>query len=183
MMKRLTEMFAEKYPNAWAVAFRTAAGVLRQIPYEPVIEGEGEVDGPDWLVVRPSRIPGANLGLFSTQFVPSGTYLCEYKGTRLTGLQLLRTRDWTYIANYRFDFFIDAREHRHVKGRYLNHNFDPSTWNVGWEYRDGRILQVAIRDIQPDEELYTDYGAEYWENFRHWNGWAGEGGRSDRAGG
>eukprot|EP00960_Hanusia_phi_P029780 748167-Hanusia_phi.AAC.2 len=30
----------------------------------------------------------------------------------------------------------------------------------GWPH----LLLVALRDIEPDEELLTDYGSGYWEN-------------------
>jgi hypothetical protein len=163
-MPNMMMILGEKYPRAFLFAVHKATDILRRFPYQPVIQGGGEVDGPEWLEVRPSRIPNAGNGLFTTQFCAEGTVLCEYKGTRLTGSQLLRTRDWTYIDSYGRQFFIDSREHPRVKGRYINHHFDASKRNVRWAYRDERIFLEASRDIQPDEE--------YWLNHRYWNGWA-----------
>ncbi len=171
-MPNLMMILGEKFPGAFLFTVHKATDFLRLFPYEPAIEGEGEVDGPEWLEVRPSLIPGAGNGLFTTRFCAAGTMLCEYKGTRLTGAQLLRTRDWSYIDTYGRQFFIDARQHPGVKARYVNHHFDPSMRNVRFDYHDGRIFQVATRDIEPEEELYADYGDEYWVNHRYWNGWA-----------
>jgi hypothetical protein len=170
-MPTLAEKFAAKYPKAWMFTFHKAADILRLFPYRPAVEPCDVADDPDWLVVRPSLVSGAGEGLFTTRFCPKGTRLCQYKGTRLTGLQLLRTPNWKYIANYGFDFFLDAREHPEVKARFVNHHFDPASRNVDAEYVDGNIYFFATRDIEPNEELYLDYGEEYWANHKYWNGY------------
>ena len=170
LIRNLVKFLSEKFPALWVVVYRTASRLLRHFPYQPLGEGAGIEDGPDWLVVRPSLIANAGDGLFTTRFCPAGTVLCEYKGTKLTGLQLLRTPDWTYVYNYEFEFWIDPQHHPGVKARYINDNFDPSKLNVTWAARDGKVYLEATRDIVPGEELYVEYGAEYWENHEFQKG-------------
>ncbi len=168
-VSKFIEFVNQKFPTVFPFVFRRTSRFLRHFfPYNPTVVEEE--DGAEWLVVRPSLIPEAGNGLFVTQFCPAGTVLCEYKGTRLTGLQLLRTRDWTYIACYKFDFWIDAKYHPKVKARFINHHFDPSKRNVRWDERDGRVFYVAERDILPEEELYSDYTDEHFENKRYFDG-------------
>lgn len=164
---KIANFIVTKFPISYNFAYRRVGRICHLFPYRPILEGQGEVDGAEWLVVRPSLIPDAGNGLFVTQFCAKGTVLCEYRGTKLSQLQMLRTVDWTYCANYGCEFWIDAREHLKVKARFINENFDPSKRNVEWAYRDGRIFIEAARDILPGEELYTEYGAEYWKDRRY----------------
>ena len=170
-IRKLQELVGAIVSAADTVTYRWAAQVLRRFPYRPVPEGQGEEeDGAEWLVVRPSRIPNAGEGLFTTQFCAAGFVLCEYKGARLTGLQLLRTPDWTYVCNYDgSNFWIDTKEHLKVKSRYINDNFDPSKRNLRWVLREGRIFLEATRDIFPEEELYVEYGERYWADQKYWD--------------
>jgi hypothetical protein len=168
-MGKLLEFVSATLSAAHTFAYRRAARILRHFPYLPVREGEGEEDDAEWLVVRPSLIPNAGNGLFVTRFCAAGSVLCEYQGTRLTGLQLLRTPDWTYIYCYEYRFWIDAREHPKVKARFINDHFDPSKRNVQWAHRDGRVFLEAARDILPEEELYVEYGDQYWADHAYWH--------------
>ena len=115
-MSKFIEFVDQKFPTVFHFVVRRTSRFLRHFfPYKPTVVGEGEEDGAEWLVVRPSLVPEAGNGLFVTQFCAAGTVLCEYRGTRLTGLQLLRMRDWTYTTCYKCDFWIDAKYHPKVK--------------------------------------------------------------------
>ena len=46
--------------------------------------------------------------------------------------------------------------------RYINHSCRPNAEPVG---RNGGIVIVALRRIEPDEEITYDYGKEYLEYF------------------
>src|SRR5262245_44518749 len=167
-MKTLINLLYSRFPGLWIFIYRTATRILRRFPYRPAHEDGGIVNGPEWLIVRPSLISNAGNGLFTTRYCPAGTVLCEYTGTRLTGLQLLRTPDWTYVYNVHNEYWIDAQDHPGVKARYINDNFDHSKTNVLWVQRDGRIFMEAARDVLPGEELYAQYGQEYWDNHEYW---------------
>ena len=69
--------------------------------------------------------------------------------------------------------FLDRREiSPQGQSGFINHHFDPSKRNVRWDERDGKSFMVAMRDILPEEELYTDYTDEHFENKRYFDGLA-----------
>lgn len=133
--------------------------------YPPPPEGRG---GGESLVVKPSQIPGAGLGLFTTRRHEAHEVLCLYTGERLSRWQLLRTRNTQYLAETA-DGIICPRKHLDIKARYINHHFDPARRNVALAaYRDassvlGRSrICISTRAIEAGEELYLDYGERYW---------------------
>ena len=168
-MQRLVKVIARTFPSALTHAYCTAARLLRRFPHthNQVLTARGN-DGADNLEVRSSLIPDAGMGLFATSVCSRGMILCEYQGTRLNVLQLLRTPDWTYVYNYQYQFWIDAREHLEVKGRFVNDHVNPAKRNVCWVEQNGRVFMQSTRDIFPNEELYVGYGEEYWENQAYW---------------
>jgi SET domain-containing protein len=42
-----------------------------------------------------------------------------------------------------------------------NHSFDANAEYV--EHGDGEIAFMALRDIEPGEEITIDYGSEWWD--------------------
>jgi hypothetical protein len=121
------------------------------------------VDGSPWLEVRPSLISGAGDGLFVTRDIACGEFLCRYIGTRKNLLDVLRTRDRTYLLMRHLNCFLDCKPHPEVVGRYVNHHFDPHCRNVEFDELDGEIWYVATCDIRAGEELFVDYGSFYWQ--------------------
>src|ERR1700722_17401633 len=96
-------------------------------------------------------------------------------GRALTGLCLVATKPikrLAYIVNsrgrrppYRFD--INSRwttdgSPRWNLARYFNHACRPNAKPVG---RNGGIVFVALRRIEPGEEITIDYGKEYLDYF------------------
>lgn len=133
--------------------------------YRPPPEGLG---GGESLVVRPSLIPGAGLGLFATRRHNAYEVLCLYTGERLNRWQQLRSRDTRYFAATAAGIICN-RKYLNIKARYINHHFDPARRNVVLaSYNDaGTVLgrcrfYVSTREIEPGEELYGDYGEMYW---------------------
>jgi hypothetical protein len=120
------------------------------------------------LIIAPSLIPHAGLGCFADRDYQSGEVVCEYTGTVLSTVQMLRTRDWTYMMGLGKDrtgrrVWVDARVHLRVKARYINHHFDASHWNLNLRYLadERKCVLTANRLIRKGEELYFDYGAPY----------------------
>jgi uncharacterized protein len=115
--------------------------------------------------VAPSPVHG--LGLFADQFIPRGTRIWEYSevvdsrfdASRLVGLtekeqdELLKH---SYL-NPSSGLYVVCGD----DARYMNHADDPNTEDVG--YDDGLVngegITVAARDIQPGEEIFSDYRA------------------------
>ncbi len=124
-------------------------------PRRPPIK---EKDQRDKLEVKKS-IDG--LGLFATAPIKKGSFIIEYIGPLLSDDEVDKKggrylfalgKDWT--------IFGTARENI---ARYINHscvrtNCEPVQYAM-------RIKIRATRNIKPGEELYYDYGKEYWDEF------------------
>ncbi|PHJ17411.1 histone lysine set [Cystoisospora suis] len=95
------------------------------------------------LEVRPSLIPSAGLGLFATQFIPEGVWVCEYLGRQLSLREVLREKDRTYvICAGSVNRHIDAKSYLRVYARYINDHFDHSCLNAAFVKRkaEGFVL-------------------------------------------
>jgi SET domain-containing protein len=115
--------------------------------------------------VAPSPVHG--LGLFADQLIPMGTRIwqfdeavdCRFDDSRLAGLsqdeqnELLKH---TYV-NPRTLLYVVCGD----DARYMNHSDDPNTVDIGYDEGlvNGEGITVAARDIQPGEEIFTNYTA------------------------
>jgi hypothetical protein len=127
--------------------------------------------GPD-LLIAPSLIPDAGLGLFTRRPFDEGEQVCVYSGVPLSTLQALRTPDWRYLVGlgkgrHGKRVWIDGRPVTSAVGRYVNHHFDPGMRNIRTEMATAEALWVmrASRPIGAGEELYCDYGRLHWHCF------------------
>lgn len=126
-----------------------------ELPYAPVAVGESA--------------PGMGRGLFATAEVPSGTYLFDYVGESLSESEMFaRYPDakGRYIACIGEAMYIDgADEQKSGMARWINHSQRRA--NVLWrKQRFGpgapAMHFYTLRDIAEGEELFFDYGDEYW---------------------
>jgi SET domain-containing protein len=115
--------------------------------------------------VGPSAVHG--LGLFADQFIPKGTRMWEFDAsvdrrfdeTQLAGLTEAE-RDALLMHCY-----VNPRSGLYVycgdSARYLNHSDEPNCEDVGFDEGivDGEGVTIAARDIQPGEEILSDYKA------------------------
>jgi len=106
----------------------------------------------DHLIVRSSQIHSK--GCYTTRFIPEGAFVVEYTGERITNDdadERYENREDTYL------FGLEDGEHV-IDGdgvaAFINHSCDP---NCESDEIDGRLWIVALRDIQPGEELTYDY--------------------------
>ena len=103
------------------------------------------------------------LGLFAIKAIKRGAYIATYRGRRITTEQA----DWRAArgASYMFElnkrWTIDGSPRWNV-ARYINHSCRPNAKPVG---RKGGIVIVALRQIEPGEEITYDYGREYLKCF------------------
>ncbi|MGC2519966.1 MAG: SET domain-containing protein-lysine N-methyltransferase [Burkholderiales bacterium] len=108
------------------------------------------------ITVRNSNIHGK--GVFATTFIPRGTRIIEYKGTRISE----DAADEKYGGNespHTFLFLLDNRmvidaSHDGNSARWINHS---CAANCETNEENGRMFIDAICDIQPREELTYDY--------------------------
>ena len=130
--------------------------------------GEAAFESVDSCVsLKGSRVHG--LGLFSEQFFKKGEVVCEYIG-ECVSLPVAERREKIYqamrIQDYQFRLddsqIIDATMNGGL-GRYVNHNCNPNCMTkiipgkTPNEKTHRRVLIIALRDIEPREELSYDY--------------------------
>jgi uncharacterized protein len=103
------------------------------------------------------------LGLFATKPIKRGVYIATYRGRRIT----TEEADRREARGARYQFELNKR--RTIDGsprwnlaRYINHSCRPNAKPVG---RRGGIVIVALRRIEPGEEITYDYGRDYVKFF------------------
>mmetsp|Transcript_25932 Transcript_25932/g.36227 ORF Transcript_25932/g.36227 Transcript_25932/m.36227 type:complete len:146 (+) Transcript_25932:108-545(+) len=95
---------------------------------------DGKLPESSSLVVRPSNIKGAGNGLFSKAKFQKGEIVCEYEGTLCTVDELLHENiDHSYILTLDSKISINAKNHVHSFGRYINDNGDSESINAKFE--------------------------------------------------
>jgi uncharacterized protein len=115
-------------------------------------------DQRDKLVVRKSI---AGLGLFATAPIKKGSFIIEYVGPLLTQEEADR-KGGLYLFALGKNWTIDGTA-RSNTARYINHscvgtNCEPIQYA-------NHISIKAKRNIKPGEELFYDYGKEYFDEY------------------
>jgi hypothetical protein len=103
------------------------------------------------------------LGMFSTKPIKRAAYIATYRGWRITTEEADRreARGARYMFELTKQWTIDGSPRWNV-ARYINHSCRPNAKPVG---RKGGIVVVALRRIEPGEEITYDYGREYLDYF------------------
>ncbi|OHA80800.1 MAG: hypothetical protein A2675_01630 [Candidatus Yonathbacteria bacterium RIFCSPHIGHO2_01_FULL_51_10] len=109
------------------------------------------------LVVRRSK---AGLGLFTKEPIKRGAFVIEYTGKVLTRAEA-DEKGGKYLFDVNSRRVVDGTE-RINRARYINHSCRP---NCEAEIKGGRILISAKRAILAGEELFYNYGKEYFNEF------------------
>ena len=103
------------------------------------------------------------LSLFATKPIKRGVHIAAYRGRRLTTEEADRRE--ARGARYQFElnnrWTLDGSPRLNV-ARYINHSCRPNAKSAG---RRGGIVIVALRRIEPGEEITYDYGREYLKYF------------------
>jgi uncharacterized protein len=124
------------------------------------------------LVVKRSKLPGAGKGLFTKTFIPKHTLIAEYKG-RLTTWKEVNgdhgSNGYLYYVNRKL--VIDAMPYKKSKARYANDakgrmKVKGIVNNATYVEKDSRVFIQSKKDIAPGEEIFVEYGPEYWEAIR-----------------
>jgi SET domain-containing protein len=103
------------------------------------------------------------LGLFATKPIKRAAYIATYRGRIITTKEADRRE--ALGARYMFElnkrWTIDGSPRWNI-ARYINHSCKPNAKPVS---RNGGIVIVALRQIEPGEEIAYSYGKEYLEYF------------------
>ena len=114
---------------------------------------------------RPYRIgrSATGLGLFATKPIKRTAYIATYRGPRITTEEADRreARGAKYPFEINKRWTIDGSPRWNV-ARYINHSCRPNAKPVG---RRGRIVIVALRRIEPGEEITYVMGGSMWSTF------------------
>lgn len=121
---------------------------------------------PRKIVTRRSAIHGN--GVFAVAPIAKGERLIEYKGRRRTHEEVDAgdTGDiesgHTFLFTLNDEYVIDANYEGNA-ARWINHSCDPNCEAVleeddGDDRRQDKVFIEAIRDIEPGEELFYNYG-------------------------
>jgi hypothetical protein len=102
----------------------------------------------------------AGLGLFADEDIKKSTCIIEYVGRELN-------KGEEYTINSKYLFEINTRRTidgtvRSNTARYINHSCRP---NAEPEIRKGRVFIMSRRAIKQGEEIFYDYGKEYWNEY------------------
>jgi len=111
--------------------------------------------------VRKSQIPNAGYGLFAVRRFAKDTIIGHYTG-KLYPLSEVDKLDRTYILCNTHKECVDASDPRSTPFRYMN---DPrnTRFRANVKFTNGRKFPVkTMRLIRPGDELFVEYGDEYW---------------------
>jgi hypothetical protein len=112
------------------------------------------------LYIKKSLIEDAGYGLFTNDFIPNNTFIDYYEGEIKyfckTGKYFIEINNDVGIDAFNFPRCYMAMIND-SKGSVFNNNtyFKINSTNL--------VIEVwSIKDIDKDEELFIDYGSEYW---------------------
>ena len=117
------------------------------------------------LQIKKSQIPKSGKGLFALESIKSGEIICGFLGEFINKKEL-ELRGGEYSIEISSKLFFDTL-HYESFAKYANdvngtkkskfHN------NSYIEIHDNMPVLVSTKDIKPGEEIFCDYGEEYWK--------------------
>ncbi len=115
---------------------------------------------------RPFRVgrSSAGLGLFAVTPIAKAAAIVTYRGRRIP-TAAAHERERRTGAKYMFEinrrWTIDGASRKNL-ARYINHACRPNAEAV---LRQGQMVFIALRRIEPGEEITLDYGRDYFDLF------------------
>jgi SET domain-containing protein len=103
------------------------------------------------------------LGLFAIKPIKRAAHIAAYRGRVISTEEADRreARGARYMFELTTKWTIDGSPRWNL-ARYINHSCRPNAEPIG---RKGGIVIVALRRIEPGEEITYDYGREYYKYF------------------
>jgi SET domain-containing protein len=128
------------------------------------------------LMVRPSTVEGAGLGLFAVRAFARDEVVAVYTGVLMTAEEIREMASFGDDWPDRYMYVMEFPDHgvcldiagRGLPVHYINDNRDRSKINTTFVKRERLLIAelVALRDIDPGEELFVDYGPQFWTGSR-----------------
>ena len=124
------------------------------------------------LIVKPSSIPGAGNGLFTTVLIPKGTRIIEYKGRRSTWNDANHDDGKNpYIFFINSKNVIDALKYPKSLARFANDakgigKVKGINNNCEYAVEGHRVFIESFKDIPAGAEILVAYGKDYWDTIR-----------------
>lgn len=125
------------------------------------------------LKVKDSLLPSAGKGLFTTEFIPKGTKIVEYKGRITTWKDVDHDEGNNgYIYFVKRNYVIDASTYPSALARYANdargiQRVKGLTNNAEYVEDGLKVFIQAVKDIPAGSEIFVEYGKEYWDAIRY----------------
>ena len=129
---------------------------------------------PKMLKIAKSEIKGAGLGLFIMENAKKGEFVARYSGEVMNRAEN-EARSSHYRIQISSNVYLDAEDSQHFEGRLINDGKRAGK-GVNVRFSAGYRLNTcsdtnfkwirifATRNIRAGEELYLDYGEEFWLN-------------------
>jgi hypothetical protein len=132
-------------------------------------KGYGEVE------VRESLVPGdSGCGLFAVAAKKKNDKICTYEGVEVAEDTLRQGYgDRDYVASAIRDHktgelvYVDAEAELSCYGRFAQDPIDEHLVNAKILWREGRLWLVATCEIAPGDEIFVEYGLDYWRDRLH----------------
>lgn len=118
-------------------------------------------------------MPRARKGLFTDKFIKKGSRIVEYTGDIITYKEYderVQKDHYGYLFYINKNYCIDAYRHPEALARYANdakgiNKKKGVTNNAMYEIVEKKCFIVALKNIQPSEEILVGYGIEYWRDI------------------
>lgn len=158
---------------------------------------DNEKELRDVLIIKPSIIPNAGKGVFTTSSITKGTIIGEYFGKQYTADKIFSEETSKYVFSYEkqiseknkicfrinpsldcilryvndivnIDKSVKYKEiYNHEKINTKTSDIIQISYNVDWFLYDEKVYMITIRDIIEGEELFIDYDLGYWKFCLH----------------
>ena len=114
------------------------------------------------LKVDNSLIKYGGLGVFTEENIPKDTLIGEYIGEKKNIDEPVLS---CYCLTLKSDSYIDAYEYpRGILAMINDCRFSNYKYNCTFKVYKEKAEVWSISEIEPNSELYLDYGDEYWKN-------------------
>ena len=132
---------------------------------------------PKQVKIAPSQIQGAGLGLYLLEDAKANEWIARYSGAPLTKAELDQKSYSQYVMQVHKNLFLDAVEPTHFEGRFIN-DARNSKFKKNARFAAGYTTNTcsttghvwvriyATRRIKAGEEIFIDYGEDFWSQHR-----------------
>jgi len=117
------------------------------------------------LEVKQSQIPNAGLGVYALEIIPPESIIGYYEGTLSNDINMLSSYSFEVSPRY----FIDAHQYPRCyiamvnDARNSSHEYNCEfRMEHRWRIKERKIVLYSIKEIPPNNELFANYGDDYW---------------------